>query len=78
MRKIAECYDVPVTHVAYACLFAKPQVSSVIVGASRPDQLAGNLAAADFPLSGDELAELDALDPPEPIYPDSRWLRPAG
>ena len=57
---------------------APPGGSSVIVGASRPDQLAGNLAAADFSLSGDELAELDTLDPPEPIYPDPRWLRPAG
>ena len=78
MRKIAERHDVPVTHIAYAWLFAKPQVSSVIVGASRPGQLAGNLAAAGFTLSGDEIAELDALDPPEPIYPDPRWLRPAG
>ena len=78
MRKIAERHDVPVTHIAYAWLFAKPQVSSVIVGASRPGQLAGNLAAAGFTLSGDEIAELDVLDPPEPIYPDPRWLRPAG
>jgi aryl-alcohol dehydrogenase-like predicted oxidoreductase len=78
MRKIAEHRNVPVTHVAYAWLFAKPQVSSVILGASRSDQLAGNLAAADFSLSGDELAQLDTLDPPEPIYPDPRWLRPAG
>jgi aryl-alcohol dehydrogenase-like predicted oxidoreductase len=78
MRKIAERHNVPVSHVAYAWLFARPQVSSVIVGASRPDQLAGNLAAADFTLSGDEIAQLDVLDPPEPIYPDSRWLRPAG
>jgi aryl-alcohol dehydrogenase-like predicted oxidoreductase len=78
MHKIAERRNLPVTHVAYAWLFAKPQVSSVIVGASRPDQLAGNLAVADFSLSGDELAELDAIDPPEPIYPDPCWLRPAG
>jgi aryl-alcohol dehydrogenase-like predicted oxidoreductase len=78
MHKIAERHDVPPAHVAYAWLFAKPQVSSVIIGASRPDQLAGNLAAADFSLPGDELAELDALDPPESIYPDPRWLRPAG
>jgi aryl-alcohol dehydrogenase-like predicted oxidoreductase len=78
MRKIAERRDVPPAHVAYAWLLAKTQVSSVIIGASRPGQLAGNLAAADFTLSGDEIAELDALDPPKPIYPDPRWLQPAG
>jgi aryl-alcohol dehydrogenase-like predicted oxidoreductase len=53
-------------------------LGTVIVGASRPDQLTGNLAAADFSLSGDELAELNTLDAPAPIYPDPRWLRPAG
>lgn len=78
MRKIADHRNVPVTHVAYAWLFAKPHVSSVIAGASRPDQLAGSLAAADFALTGDEVAELDALNPPKPIYPDPRWLQPAG
>jgi aryl-alcohol dehydrogenase-like predicted oxidoreductase len=74
MREIAESRGVPVAHVAYAWLLAKPEVSSVIVGASRPEQLADNLAAADVELSDDEVAALDALDPPAPLYPHPRWL----
>lgn len=74
MREIAESRGVPVAHVAYAWLFAKPEVSSVIIGASRPEQLGENLAAADLSLTDQEVATLDALDRPAPLYPDPRWL----
>jgi aryl-alcohol dehydrogenase-like predicted oxidoreductase len=74
MREIAEARGVPVAHVAFAWLLAKPEVSSVIVGASRPEQLSDNLAAADLSLEDDEVAALDALDPPAPLYPHPRWL----
>jgi aryl-alcohol dehydrogenase-like predicted oxidoreductase len=74
MREIADARAVPIAHVAYAWLLAKPEVSSVIVGASRPEQLAGNLAAADLALIEQEVAALDALDPPAPLYPHPRWL----
>lgn len=74
MRRIAESHGVPVAHVAYAWLFGKPEVSSVIVGASRREQLSENLAAADLALTSEELATLDALDPPVPLYPHPRWL----
>jgi aryl-alcohol dehydrogenase-like predicted oxidoreductase len=74
MREIADARRVPVAHVAYAWLLAKPEVSSVIVGASRPEQLADNLAAADLALTKDEHAALDAVDPPAPLYPHPRWL----
>jgi len=74
MRAIAEARHVPVAHVAYGWLLAKAGVSSVIVGASRPEQLADNLAAADLALDEDEVAALDAVDPPPPLYPHPRWL----
>jgi aryl-alcohol dehydrogenase-like predicted oxidoreductase len=74
MRAIADSRGVPVAHVAYGWLLAKPEVSSVIVGASRPEQLADNLAAADLQLTGEEVAALDAVDPPAPLYPHPRWL----
>lgn len=74
LGEIANSRGVPVAHIAYAWLLSKPEVSSVIIGASRPEQLADNLAAVEMSLTGDELAALDALDPPTPLYPDSRWL----
>jgi aryl-alcohol dehydrogenase-like predicted oxidoreductase len=74
MRAIADLRGVPVAHVAYGWLLAKPDVSSVIVGASKPEQLADNLAAADVELTDDEVATLDAVDAPAPLYPHPRWL----
>jgi aryl-alcohol dehydrogenase-like predicted oxidoreductase len=74
MRAIADGRGVPVAHVAYAWLLAKPEVSSVIVGASTPEQLGDNLAAADLALTAEELAALDAVDPPAPLYPHPQWL----
>jgi aryl-alcohol dehydrogenase-like predicted oxidoreductase len=74
MRKIAGERGVPVAHIAYAWLFGKREVSSVIVGASRPEQLEANLAAADLSLTGQEMAALDAVDPPAPLYPHPLWL----
>jgi aryl-alcohol dehydrogenase-like predicted oxidoreductase len=74
MREIADSRGVPLAHIAYAWLLAKPEVSSVIVGASRPEQLADNLAAAELALTEGEVAALDAVDPPAPLYPHPRWL----
>lgn len=74
MREIAGRREVPIAHVAYAWLLAKQEVSSIIVGASRPEQLADNLAAADVSFTDDEVTTLDAIDPPTPMYPDPRWL----
>jgi aryl-alcohol dehydrogenase-like predicted oxidoreductase len=74
MREIADSRGVPVAHVGYAWLLAKPDVSSVIVGGSRPEQVAANLAAAELALTEEEVAALDAVDPPAPLYPHPRWL----
>jgi len=69
MRGIAEAHGVSVAQVALAWLLARPTVSSVIVGASRIEQLDDNLAAADLALAPDELAALDAATAPTPDYP---------
>jgi aryl-alcohol dehydrogenase-like predicted oxidoreductase len=74
MRRIADRHESSIAHVAYAWLLAKPEVSSIIVGAANPDQLADNLRAAALSLTSDELSALDQVDPPHPIYPDERWL----
>ncbi|HEX7124530.1 MAG TPA: aldo/keto reductase [Thermodesulfobacteriota bacterium] len=61
---------VPPARVALAWLLARPYVASVLVGASRRAQLDDNLGAADLMLSADEVARLDALTAPAPIYPN--------
>jgi aryl-alcohol dehydrogenase-like predicted oxidoreductase len=74
MRAIADGRGVPVAHIALAWLLAKPHVGSVIVGASGPAQVAENLAAAEFTLAQEELAILDAVDAPAPLYPHPAWM----
>ena len=47
--------------LAVAALAARPAVASVIAGATRPEQVAANVAAGDWELSAEEQAQLWAL-----------------
>jgi aryl-alcohol dehydrogenase-like predicted oxidoreductase len=70
MRAMAERRKASVAQLALAWLLAKPAVTSVILGAAKPEQLADNLGAADLKLSAEEVAELDAATPLAPVYPN--------
>ncbi len=72
MRPIAAAHGVSVARIALAWLLHQPAVTSVIIGAKRPDQLADNLAAGDVVLSGDDLAALDAASALPREYPG--WM----
>jgi aryl-alcohol dehydrogenase-like predicted oxidoreductase len=58
MRPMAEARGVSVAQVALAWLLHQPQVTSVIVGARRPEQLADNIAATQVTLSAAELEQI--------------------
>lgn len=47
--------------LAFSWLAAQPVVSSVIAGATKPEQIAANVKAADWALSADDLAEIDKI-----------------
>jgi aryl-alcohol dehydrogenase-like predicted oxidoreductase len=49
--------------LAFAWLIAKPAVTSVIAGATKPAQVAANSAAGEWRLTAEEVAEVDALAP---------------
>ena len=53
-------------------LLRQPQVTSVIIGAKRPEQLADNIAAAQVTLSADELKQLDEVSRLPAEYPG--WM----
>ena len=72
MRPIAQAHGVSVAQIALAWLLHQPQVTSVIIGAKRPEQLADNLAATQVALSADELAQLDAVSRLPTEYPG--WM----
>jgi aryl-alcohol dehydrogenase-like predicted oxidoreductase len=47
--------------LAFGWLLAKPVVSSVIAGATKPEQIEANIKATGWKLSSDDLAEIDKL-----------------
>ncbi len=47
--------------LAFSWLAAQPVVSSVIAGATRPEQVEANVKAAEWALSAEDLAEIDAI-----------------
>lgn len=57
------------SQLAIAWCLRRPEVTSAITGASRPEQIAENAAAADVDLSDDVLAHIETLlgNEPEPI-----------
>lgn len=59
MRELAEARNCSVARIALAWLLHQPQVTSIIIGAKRPEQLEDNLAAVDIQLSETELEALD-------------------
>ncbi|MFJ3457074.1 aldo/keto reductase [Scandinavium goeteborgense] len=72
MRTIAESKGVSVAQIALAWLLHQSVVSSVIIGAKRPDQLADNIAATEIRLTDDELKQLDAVSALPREYPG--WM----
>ena len=72
MRPIARAHDVSVAQIALAWLLHQPQVTSVIIGAKRPDQLADNIAATKVHLTRDDLQQLDAASQLPAEYPG--WM----
>ncbi|HEX4508911.1 MAG TPA: aldo/keto reductase [Burkholderiaceae bacterium] len=75
MRPLAEARGVSVARIALAWLLHQPQVTSVIVGAKRPDQLADNIGATEVILTADELARLDAASALPAEYPGWMFAR---
>jgi aryl-alcohol dehydrogenase-like predicted oxidoreductase len=72
MRPIAQAKGVSVAQVALAWLLHQPQVTSVIVGAKKPEQLADNIAATKVSLSPEELARIDEASKLPAEYPG--WM----
>ena len=77
LRAIAGEMGASVAQVALAWLLGRQAVASVILGASKPAQLADNLGAMDLTLDGATLARLDALTAPAELYPHWHWRKAA-
>jgi aryl-alcohol dehydrogenase-like predicted oxidoreductase len=59
LRPIAEQAGITLSQLALAWVLHRPNVTAVIVGATRPEQVRENVAAADVKLSDDTIAAID-------------------
>ena len=75
LRTIAAKKDCSPAQVALAWLLAKPEATSITIGASKIAHLEDNLGAIQVELSTDDLATLDAAMPPPRVYPN--WFTDA-
>ncbi|HEY7397659.1 MAG TPA: aldo/keto reductase family protein [Gaiellaceae bacterium] len=61
LAPVAERHGLPLSQLALAWVLRDDNVASAIVGASRPEQVRENAAAADVSLDEETVAELDAI-----------------
>jgi len=68
LREVARTHDVTAAEIALAFLLREPALTSIVVGATKPEQVAANLRASSVVLSAGEIARLDALSALKPDY----------
>jgi aryl-alcohol dehydrogenase-like predicted oxidoreductase len=61
LAQFAETRGHTLLELAFSWLLARPQVSSVIAGATKPEQIDANVKAGDWALTADEVAEVDKI-----------------
>jgi len=61
LTAFAQARDKSLLDLAFAWLLSKPVLASVIAGATRPEQIDANVAAAAWELTPDEVAEVDRI-----------------
>jgi aryl-alcohol dehydrogenase-like predicted oxidoreductase len=66
LNELAARHDHTVLDLAFGWLLSRPAVASVIAGATRPEQVAANVAAGEWRPSDDVLREVDAIAPARP------------
>ena len=76
LKAIGEKHNASVAQTALAWLLAKPAVSTVIIGATKAEQLKDNIGAVDIKLEKSDVQALDELAPVNVPYP--AWMQPMG
>ncbi|UCF59051.1 MAG: aldo/keto reductase [Candidatus Bathyarchaeota archaeon] len=61
LKDLAQSIDIPLSHLALAWVLRRPEISSTIMGASKPDQVVSNTAACDVSLDDDTLLRIEEI-----------------
>jgi aryl-alcohol dehydrogenase-like predicted oxidoreductase len=72
MAQIGKNHNVSVARVALSWLLTKPGVTSIIIGARKPEQLLDNIECTRLQLTNEDLAELETISCLVPEYP--AWM----
>lgn len=72
VRAIADARGVTPAQVSLNYLLHKSAVSSVLIGATKPEQLVDNINTVSWSLTPEEAARLDAASEPPRMYP--KWM----
>lgn len=64
LRDFARSEGHTLLELAFAWLLARPVVASVIAGATKPEQVVANVAAAAWPLTDADVSAVDTIVPP--------------
>lgn len=77
LRKIADGSGIDLATLALAWVYARPGVTSTILGAKTVEQLQRNIAALNLTLTPEQVTALDEASGPEPTSMD-RFFSPSG
>jgi len=69
LEKVAQEVGRPMNQVALNWIANRPAVASLIIGASKPEQLASNLQALDFTLPAELVQRLELASQPQQPFP---------
>jgi aryl-alcohol dehydrogenase-like predicted oxidoreductase len=67
LQTVSESYGHSLLELAFGWLLDQPFVSSVIAGATKPNQIKGNVKAAEFRPSQEEKLEIEKITKPSPV-----------
>lgn len=74
LRRVADEVGRSPADVALAWTARRPGVDSVLIGASRPEQVVSSIAALDIKLSDEQAQALDNASAPPPAFPWSGFI----
>ncbi|MFX0172180.1 MAG: aldo/keto reductase [Candidatus Hodarchaeota archaeon] len=71
--EIANSIEIPLSQLALAWALRRPEISSTIMGASKPEQVVENAAASDIILNDEILKQMEEILDNEPTTPFRQW-----
>lgn len=69
LGEIAESLDITMGQMALAWILRRPEISSAIIGATKPEHVIENVKASDVELSKDILSQIEKILDNEPEWP---------